>query len=822
MSSSYDLLPCGAYVTVNYTRHYIHCVDTTAHTTIIGTSSRTVLKQTFENTGPSNIDELRYLFPLYDGVSVVAFRCTVGDRVIEGVVEERAKAKATYEAAKKAGETAGLMEQSLSAADTFTTLIGNVPKGCKVFVDITYLGELEHDAEVDGIRFTIPIQIASRYGSGQDGSWTKASNVHGSNFSVTVDVEMPTGSAITRVQSPSHPIAVSIGHTSKDPEANQTFQRATATLSLGTSSLEADFVLNIVATNLGEPSALLETHPTINNHRALMTTLVPKFSLPAQTPEIVFICDRSGSMIDTITDLISALKIFLKSLPVGVEFNICSFGTNFSFLWPTSQTYSQATLDEATEHISRFTANMGGTEMYQPIEEAFKRRYHDLNLEVFVLTDGNIWDQDELFAMMSKHVDNSKGAIRVFGLGVGSDVSTSLVHGIARAGGGIAQFVNNNEKMDKKVVRMLRAALFPHVTDYRLDIDYPKCQRCGDDFELVEKPGAPKSEDLIDKPTISLFQKDLKEEDPHSPPTTSTKPLPDVQPPRNIQVPGIIPPLFPFSRTNVYMLLSNACPHVMPKSVFLRGTCSAGPLELEIPITVLDDKATTIHQLAARTEMKELEEGRGWVATAKVGNQTIKAKYPSQYDDIVEREGVRIGTTFHVSGKWCSFVAVEKRNDGDKNMTDLPPDYEEVVNVFQSSGQVLPLAASIPQTYSLPRTGAGQPPRGGGQLSMNTMSDGANTAHCSAPLRTMMLFEGNWRWTLALEEVLGIKAGAAKAAAPGHADDVVATACAVAYFKTKLMKNKEAWELIVEKAEGWLAAQGEDVAALEKAVQALF
>lgn len=77
---------------------------------------------------------------------------------------------------------------------------------------------------------------------------------------------------------------------------------------------------------------------------------VPKFNLKSQKPEIIFIVDRSGSMARNMSTLVSALKIFLKSIPVGCMFNICSFGSNHSFLWTTSQLYSQDTLAEATKY----------------------------------------------------------------------------------------------------------------------------------------------------------------------------------------------------------------------------------------------------------------------------------------------------------------------------------------------------------------------------------------------------------------------------------------------------------------------------------------
>ncbi|QGI96351.1 hypothetical protein CEK26_009420 [Fusarium fujikuroi] len=667
--------PCGCYIFIQDAPRYLPQVQIKAHTTILATTSRTNLTQTFVNPSGEAIDELRYVFPLYDGVSVVAFTCTVGSRVIKGVVKERQKAQQVYNEAKAKGQTAGLFKQSLEAADTFTTTIGNVPAGEKVQVDITYLGELKHDAQVDGLRFTIPTQIVPRYGDSQ--SLPSSNVIQEQGISFTIDAEMPDGSAIKSIQSPSHPLSVEIGTTSTTKSQDPSLQRASATLQQGTTHLEQDFVVQVVATKLGEPSAILETHPTIPNQRAIMTTLVPRFKLPADKPEIVFICDRSGSMGGQIPGLKTALQIFLKSLPVGVKFNICSFGSHFSFLWDRSQSYSQETLDKAVQHIETFDSDYGGTEMYQPFEATFKKRYKDMNLEVFLLTDGEIWDQDRLFQLINKEVADSKGAARVFSLGIGAGASTSLIEGIARAGNGFAQTVADDEKMDKKVVRMLRGALFPHISDYSLEIKYDKGDSSSeDDFELVEKVvDALKIDTVHDekktkeveapKKPISLFDASANDDDDTEmadAPGVDNKfdHLPDVSSPRYLQTPGTIPPLFPFNRTTVYVLLSEDTPSQQPKSVILRGTSSHGPLELEIPITVVAEKDAVIHQLAARKEVKELEEGRGWLKYAKDSDgKLLGEKYDGHFSDMVEREAVRLGVKYQVGGKWCSFIAVE-------------------------------------------------------------------------------------------------------------------------------------------------------------------
>ncbi|CAJ0544609.1 Ff.00g037020.m01.CDS01 [Fusarium sp. VM40] len=668
----------GCYIYVDNILKYLPQVQVNAHTTILATTSRTNLTQTFVNPTTNTIDELRYVFPLYDGVSVVAFTCTVGSRVIKGVVKERQKAQQVYNKAKAKGQTAGLFKQSLKAADTFTTTIGNVPGGEKVQVEITYLGELKHDAQVDGLRFTIPTQIVPRYGNAESLEISNAIQKQGISF--TIDVEMPDGSSIKSVQSPSHPLSVDIGTTSTTKSQDPSLQRASATLQQGTDHLEQDFIVQVATTKLGEPSAILETHPTIPNQRAIMTTLVPKFKLPTEKPEIVFVCDRSGSMGGQIPNLKAALEIFLKSLPVGIKFNICSFGSRFTFLWERSQTYSQETLDKAVQHVQTFDANYGGTEMYQPFEATFQKRYKDMNLEVFLLTDGEIWDQDRLFELINTEVAQSEGTARVFTLGIGAGVSTSLIEGIARAGNGFAQTVGDNEKMDKMVVRMLRGALSPHITDYSLEIKYEKVESSTDDdeFELVEKVteglkidtaevSTTKESEAPKKP-ISLFDNSADDDDTSmtDAPAIDNKydHLPTVSVPRYLQTPSRIPSLFPFSRTTVYVLLSDATPAQQPKSVLLKGTSRHGPLELEIPITTTTEKDSVIHCLAARKEVKELEEGRGWLTYAEDNSgKLLKEKHDGHFSDMVEREAVRLGVKYQVGGKWCSFVAVADNED---------------------------------------------------------------------------------------------------------------------------------------------------------------
>ncbi|KAI4205079.1 MAG: hypothetical protein LQ350_000706 [Teloschistes chrysophthalmus] len=612
---------------------------------------------------------------MYDGISVVGFKCRIGTRVLKGLVRERSQAKATYDAAVSRGETAGLLEQLPAASDVFSTRLGNIPANEKVHVEITYVGELKHDAEADGTRFTLPTHIAPGYGSQPNASLVGGSRVQeDGGISITVDISIEEGSFIRGVQSPSHPIAVTMGNTSTSTGQDPSMHQASSTLSLGSSELDKGFVLIVLTKDTSTPKALLETHDTINQQQAMLLTLVPRFSLPQSHPEIVFVADRSGSMRGQIPTLVSALRVFLKSLPVGVKFNICSFGSTSSFLWPKSQVYSRDSVNEALAHVDSFDADYGGTETFAALKKTIKNRYGDIPCEIMLLTDGDIWNQQKLFRYLNDEVRKSDSKLRIFALGIGDVVSHALIEGVARAGNGFAQQVNTGEKLDSKVIRMLKGGLSPHTTDYRLEVKY---EDSDEDFQLVEKVKdalrvmlSDKPEDKQENKPISLFSASSGGSGPEKPPSADNETkdpfahLPDISVPNIIQTPQTIPSLFPYSRTSVYLLFSNGSAKRTPKSVTLRAKSEHGPLELEIPVETLSTTGQTIHQLAARKATQELEEGRGWIYEAKDDDgKLLRDRYPSRIDEIVQREAVRVGVQFQVAGKFSSFVAVEDNDN---------------------------------------------------------------------------------------------------------------------------------------------------------------
>lgn len=495
---------------------------------------------------------------------------------------------------------------------------------------------------------------------------------------IIIDINLGSGSAIREVRSPSHPIAVKIGNISTASTAQGLqMSQASATLSQGNVALDKDFIVEIVNDIANKPQAVLETYADDLHQKALMVTLVPTVSLPPAKPEIIIIADRSGSMNgDKITTLIRALKVFLRSLPVGIHFNICSFGSSHSFLWEGSRAYGEESLAEALMHVEFFTANFGGTETLAAVQASIEARDVEKDLALILCTDGDIWRQQELFSYLNTQVRGSTNPIRVFPLGIGDSVSSGLIEGVARAGNGFASTVGEHEKLDGKIVHMLKGALTENIRDYTFDVKY------GASEEDEDEDGFVHVESIADSLRVATLDDPESEAAASASDRTSVSNndgdgqsryagLPVVAVPKYLQAPQEVPPLYPSSRTTIYVMISPDAPEKQPIAVVLKGTSSKGPIKYEIPIDRIAEPGKTIHQLAARKAIGELEEGRGWlVHTKDAGDVLLKDKSsfrssiegklkPFSFEELVEREAVRLGVKYQVGGKFCSFVAVE-------------------------------------------------------------------------------------------------------------------------------------------------------------------
>src|SRR4029453_6687636 len=133
-------------------------LKTDVNIVVTGIVARASVRQEFTNPGAAWAEGI-YVFPLPEDAAVDHLRMKVGDRLIEGVIQERAAAKAQYEQAKHGGRRASLVEQE--RPNIFTTSVANIAPGAAITIEIEYQQTVRYDAGQFRLRF--PMVVGPRY-----------------------------------------------------------------------------------------------------------------------------------------------------------------------------------------------------------------------------------------------------------------------------------------------------------------------------------------------------------------------------------------------------------------------------------------------------------------------------------------------------------------------------------------------------------------------------------------------------------------------------------------------------------------------------------
>ena len=125
---------------------------------IVGRGARVKIIQSFKN-GEGKAIEAVYKFPLPEGSAVCGFKAIIGEKTIEGGIEEREKAFEQYDEALSEGHGAILLDEE--RPNIFTLSVGNLKPGATAIIEIEYVTLLETTGS--GIRFFLPTTISPRY-----------------------------------------------------------------------------------------------------------------------------------------------------------------------------------------------------------------------------------------------------------------------------------------------------------------------------------------------------------------------------------------------------------------------------------------------------------------------------------------------------------------------------------------------------------------------------------------------------------------------------------------------------------------------------------
>ncbi len=447
-------------------------INTEVDLDISGLTVRAAVRQTFRNDGPEWVEGI-YVFPLPDGAAVDRMRLVIGERIIEGEIQEKQKAEATYEKAKAEGKRASLVRQQ--RANLFTTAVANVGPGETVSIEIEYLDTAQYDAGTFSLRF--PMTLTPRYipgrptGDRQGSGWSPDTTrvpdaslitppmvTHSDDHRITLDARVAAGMPLAYIGSRYHPVDVTQTNDAYEVSFSQTGVQ-----------MDHDFELTWRPARGSEPRAMLYEE-TIDSEPHLLLMLVPPednvSAIEIAPRDLVFVIDTSGSMHGvSIEQAKKALELALDGLRPVDRFNVIQFNSTTHALFPGSVSASASNVTQARHYVSRLAAN-GGTEMRPALRRALATEAGSEFLkQVIFVTDGSVGNEGELFRL----IEDGLGSSRLFTVGIGSAPNSWFMRKAAEAGRGAFVTISALHEVEEKMGRLFQKIEKPMVTNIAME-----------------------------------------------------------------------------------------------------------------------------------------------------------------------------------------------------------------------------------------------------------------------------------------------------------------------------------------------------------------
>jgi Ca-activated chloride channel family protein len=408
---------------------------TSFDTVVVGTVAETTVIQTFANPFDRPI-EVVYAFPLPERAAVDQYRLVVGDRSIRGEMQTRERACDRYEAAKRHGHVAGLLEQE--RPNNFTQQVANIPPGESIEVSLHFVSTLEqHEgtyslalptacAQTD-VRVTLEPGLRPR---------SLRSSFH------AIDIQREGDVAIVELDEDAGPVLA-----------------------------DRDFVLKWEL-GVEAPQAAIVAQPDADGEGGTFTLTVqpPRIVRDEQAMprELVFVVDTSMSMFGGPLDRAKAvMHEALAGMRPEDRFAISSFSGSSSGSIFESELTAATPDNVATARV--FVDAMrsdGGTKLLSGVGAALDYPHDPGHLRVILLlTDGEIGTEIEAF----RYLDARVGDARIFAVGVGSRPNRALLDGLARIGRGSVAYFGPEDEVGEVVDRVYSRVATPVLTDIEID-----------------------------------------------------------------------------------------------------------------------------------------------------------------------------------------------------------------------------------------------------------------------------------------------------------------------------------------------------------------
>lgn len=434
--------------------------DTRVDISVSGVIADVKVVQTYRNEGVRPINA-SYVFPASTRAAVYAMRMQIGNEVIVAKIKEKVQASKEFEAAKREGKSASLLEQD--RPNVFSMKLANVMPQEQVQIELRYTELL---VPTDGLyEVVFPTVVGPRYASPNDTNKNESGFVQTpylrqgeqptSTLSITTRIS--GGVPIQEISSPSHQILP------------QYQSPSVAQLSLDNSDQfqgNRDFILRYRLAGEQITSGLLLFQGQDENfflYMAQPPARVAADEIPAR--EYIFVVDISGSMsgfpLNTSKKLLHDLITQLKPTDL---FNVVLFAGDSSVLSETSVHANQENINNAIRLIDEQRGG-GGTELLGAIQRAMNLpQQQKISRNIVLVTDGYISGEQGVFDYIKQNLNQAN----VFSFGIGSSVNRHLIEGVAKAGLG-EPFIVTEESEAQGIANKFREYIqSPVLTDIKI------------------------------------------------------------------------------------------------------------------------------------------------------------------------------------------------------------------------------------------------------------------------------------------------------------------------------------------------------------------
>ena len=478
---------------------------------IRGPVAHITLTQLYRNSSSVPVNVI-YCFPRSQASCFYSFEATFKERKVVGTVKQKDQARQEFQEEKRKGNFVGYAELKDESPDIVKCELGNFPAGEDLTIEFCYAEPLDLVAN-QMWRMIVPSTLTPRYTLKDVEQNRIDEGVSGDSTAHTLEDEIIDG--VTYSQNLQYTWDISVRIHTTDPAINifcgthrdcvclEAIEGSTC-ISLSKDRPHypnRDFEVMFCDPSIHAPhSSIMKTARTLSEGtlptRCAMMHLVPDFynfakagpqgvqnaggfeetgyNLENVKGEYIFVVDRSGSMSGHRIELAKkALTVAIKSLPYDSFFNICSFGSSFSMFTSQATKTSEQTIEKALNHITSMSANLGGTEILRPLLACFNAPpIKNYQRTIYLFTDGSVDDEDRCISETEIHCLYNK--CRMFTMGIGNGVSQHFISGLAKAGNGCAEYIQDALTLEDKTVSVLNASFSVSLTEFEYEFDKNK------------------------------------------------------------------------------------------------------------------------------------------------------------------------------------------------------------------------------------------------------------------------------------------------------------------------------------------------------------